>query len=440
MKKLALIMGLLLITNNCYGGIIAYTTLSSDAGVSYSHFNQSFDDIFNEFNGSIDTFNLADGAVMSDDIATDTSPLVRDAENIGEYVYTGMLPATSANLISNISAGTAYVLNDGDSTLHRVVKGATSNTYSVNKDTWVYIEFTGSFVFDEQALGASQPTTPDNSIVLAKVVTNGTAITSVVDFRQLTPTNLRVYQDFIQGCIISRDADDIDKVNIGRGEIEFGSTTGKVRRNTMGTSINFATVGRGGIDTGVLAADEFYFLFGVADDDTETAFEGIASLSSSDATGVTGERLIGWCYASLSTTVSPDSVGAYRQRGGDAPNYVSFTAAEVKDTAASGAITPISPPVRFYSSGRPVILTYNVAVASSAGVGIPVHTSLSVDSTAWNISQSGTETDNYAQSGTGAGTSFMARLPEGFHNVVLKIEPIGQAVDTYTYSISVQEL
>ena len=364
MKRIAIVIGILLMATNAMAGLI---TFDSSAVLTRSYLNNTFSTIIDEMNGSIDTDNLASSAVTSNDIATAVNPLVRDAENIGEYVYTGLLPPTATGLASTTTAGTAYVENDGDDTLHRVVKAATAKTYTASKDTYVYLDFTGTYSYEEVANNAAQPTTPDNSILLAKVVTDATDVSSVTDLRQTTPANLRIYLDYARGCTISRDADDVDKINITRGEIELASTD-KVRRNTSSTSVNFGTTGRGALDTGSLAANQFYYVFAVADDDNSTNFECIASISSTDATGVTGERLIGWCYPASSSIISPDSVGGYKGRG---EPFVNVASVSVDSTTVNGATPAYFKDMMFYTSGGTCRITFTgTAVANNSALNI----------------------------------------------------------------------
>jgi len=60
---------------------------------------------------------------------------------ISDMVVSGLVPADTANLVSDISAGLAYV------TGKRVAKHAKSNTYVANKDTWVDIDSEGVYTF-----------------------------------------------------------------------------------------------------------------------------------------------------------------------------------------------------------------------------------------------------------------------------------------------------
>ena len=362
-------------TGYAYAGTITYTTLSSDSGVSFSHFNDSFTTIYNEFNGQIDSNNIASGGVTSDDIATSANPLVRDNENIGEYVFTGLtLPSSGTKAAAAIALGTAYVSNDGDATLHRVVMAAT-NIASILTDSsvnWIYLSFNGQY---SALTGATQPTTPTNTIVLGSVTVDGgtpdvTAASESV--RQTSPPNLRIYTSYIMGCLISRDITDTDQINILSGDIEFGTGADNFRRNTSTVAIDFDVTGRGGLDTGSLAADTFYYIFALPDDANASNFEGIASLSNSDASGVTGERLIGWCYSSSTTVISPDSLGAYKNAGSNQPNFAqAVMSGDVNIN--NGAWRDVSgcDNLKFYSSGRPIQIFYAMSAVVGGAVTQP---------------------------------------------------------------------
>jgi hypothetical protein len=357
---------------NSYADTITYNALTSDSGVSYSYFNGAFSTIYNDYNGNIATENIKADTITDSDLSAPIKFENWYTESFGDWTYSGMLPVTDPGLASDISAGTSFVNGQ------RIVTGATSKTYTASRDTWVYIDKNGAFQYQEVANGATQPSNPTDSLLLAKVVTNGTAITTVSDQRRVSPTALRVYQDLKSGMVISRDTSTDTKVSIGIGEIEFGSSvTNGNRRNTSPVYVDFTTTGRGGLDTGSLTANTYYYIFAVADDDNSVNFEGIASTSSTDAYGVAGERLVGWVYAPTASLLSPDSCGAYRGVGGDAPNVAQRTGnTDITTTSTTFANMPMMD-LRFYSSGRPAIVSFNGPFIE--GSASPVYLTLSMD-------------------------------------------------------------
>jgi len=340
-----------------YAGIVSYDTLSGDAGVSYEHFNTSFNTLYNEFNGNIEAVNIKDDSLTEANFADEINPRIRTDENIGDYTVSGHLPATDTDLDSDISAGVSYVNG------YRLSTEATSHTYTASKDTWVYIDQTGAFQYEEVVNDGTQPTTPANSLLLAKVVTDSDNITDVTDYRQTTPPNLRVYTDGITGCVISRDISTATTINIQRGEIEFGSSVSK-RRNTSTIDIDLTKTGEGGLDTGSLATG-FYYVYAMPNSDNSSNFTGIASTSASGTSVVDDERLIGWFYALTASTVSVDSLGGYRGLGANTPNFVRIKYTD-DVTLSSGGTAQKLAETSFYSSGRPVQATFSGAFYTGA--------------------------------------------------------------------------
>ena len=437
MKKLVLLLGtLVLLCGTAQAGIISYDSIVSGGGLTVNWLNGEKDTIYSEFNGNIEAVNIKDGTLVAADFATSASPITRTDEQIGDYTFTGHLPVTDATLTSDISAGTSYVNG------YRCATAATSKTYTASKDTWVYIDQNSAFQYVETAVGASAPTTPANSLLLAKVTTSGAAITVVTDLRTTTPPALRIYQDYKQGLVISRDITGADKVTIGRGEIDFGaSVTSGLRRNTSAVEVDFATTGRGGLDTGSQTAKTIYYVFAVADDANATNYEGIASISSSDASGVTGERLVGHAWSDESTNISPDSVGAYKGVGGDAPNTA--------HRSASGMAIPISDTTfastdldatktKFNSSGRPVMII-GTAQHTSAGAAVYAKMLINIDG------DDKEESEAAGSSGvTGSPDSitctWCGTLAAGLHEIKLSMITEAQTQTVDDWSISIIEL
>lgn len=105
------------------------------------------------------------------------------------FVVTGLTIATSANLSSSILAGSAYV---SDATYRKLVQKTsnTAKTFTASKDTYVDMDSAGTFYYVEVANGATVGMTQtSNTIRIAKVVTNGTAITSVAGQQDATLAN-----------------------------------------------------------------------------------------------------------------------------------------------------------------------------------------------------------------------------------------------------------
>ncbi len=355
MKKIAFSVLSILLTTNAYCAIISYDNVVSANDVNCGWLNGQKNTIYTEFNGSIDSDNIKNDSLTEADFADSANPVVRDYEFLGNFTYTGHLPATSANLTSDISAGTSYVNG------YRNVTSATSTTYTASKDTWVYIDQNGVFQYVEVAVGAAQPTTPTNSLLLAQVTTSGAAITTVTDKRQLTPPNLRIYQNYVQGCVISYDTADTIKINAGEVELGAGAGVGK-RRNTTATSLVWTD-----LDTGT-EANGLYFVWAYPDSSNTTAFLGKISVSSTDVTGVTNERLLGYFYNDESLNISADCVGNYKGDGSSAPNINMVTGTSTVTTTSTSPVQIPDMALKFYACGtRPITMNFTAPFYKADG-------------------------------------------------------------------------
>lgn len=89
-------------------------------------------------------------------------------------IITGIVGPTSGSLTHTISAGQAWVG-------YRIDFPATAHTYGASQDTYVDLINTGVPAFPAVANGAAAPSVTANALRLFKVVTSGSAITSVTD-------------------------------------------------------------------------------------------------------------------------------------------------------------------------------------------------------------------------------------------------------------------
>jgi len=99
---------------------------------------------------------------------------------IGNYIISGLIPATSATLTSDISAGTAFVQG------YLITVGVTSHTYTASKDTYISLDSAGTYTFSEVENFEEAPAKPANTAGIARVETNTTAIIGVTTTIQNT--------------------------------------------------------------------------------------------------------------------------------------------------------------------------------------------------------------------------------------------------------------
>ena len=431
MKKVIITFVILLFCSPVHAAIISYDQFITPGSVTIASLNTAVDTIYQEFNGSITNVNIASDTISDDNLTPALKMSNWYDESFGDWTESGHLPATATGLTSDISAGTSYV--DGA----RVVTSATSHTYTASKDTYVYIDSSGTFQFEEVNNGASQPTTPANSLLLAKAVTDGSDITSVTDSRQITPPNLRVYSDYRQGCVVSFDTAATVKVNAGEIDLGTGSGAGK-RRNTSAISLGWSD-----IDTGAEAADTFYYVFAYPDPDNSSNFLGKISVSSTDATGVSNERLVGYFYNDASSNISSDTTSSYKGDGSGVPNIVhSFESGDV--TTTSALFVNVGTILRFHSSGRPIKFTGVHVTGNASGAGEIQRTRFSIDgvgrekSEVQSVVHGAGATDADA---TTVSTVYVENLPAGLHDVRLQWDTrvSGNTAHSFRRSIVAEE-
>lgn len=180
MKRAICLMISMVFCSVCFGAIVTESYLTP-SGVTV----QKLDDNRVVMTNAI---NSADGALLQNESVTtakldaNANPENRWNEGFNDFVFNGLLAPTSADLTSTTTSGVAYV--EGV----RVVKDATANIYTANKDTWVDLSTNGTFTYNEVARGAAEPSTTANSIRLFEVVTDSDNVIAITDERVTTIT------------------------------------------------------------------------------------------------------------------------------------------------------------------------------------------------------------------------------------------------------------
>lgn len=112
---------------------------------------------------------LEDAINVPNDIVT------RFDESLGDFIASGLVWSQTALLVGEMTAGVVYI--DGE----RLVIGALSGiNFTASKDTYVDVGVDGVVDYDPVANGASAPALAASHVRIAKVVTDGSGITSVV--------------------------------------------------------------------------------------------------------------------------------------------------------------------------------------------------------------------------------------------------------------------
>lgn len=96
------------------------------------------------------------------------------SEIISDFVSSGGVVAQSAGLVGTFSNIVYYIAG-----VRYTATSVANKTYTASKDTYVDINSSGTPIYPEVANGAASPALTSGYIRVAKVVTNGSAITSV---------------------------------------------------------------------------------------------------------------------------------------------------------------------------------------------------------------------------------------------------------------------
>lgn len=420
MKRL-LILGLFF-SSTCYAATITTQPYISNNDVTIARLESDRQTYTNVINGSIEGGgqNIKAGSITSQDIATSVNIVKFRDEAFNDWTFSGMLPPTSASLSSTTTAGTSYVNGV------RVETSATAHTYTASKDTYVYINSGGFFEYSAVANGASAPTTPTNDLLLAKVVTSGTLVSSVTDLRttsiQITANNSNFATNYRDQAYVSRDS----TVNfyIAPGSFAIGNTN---YTNTANTTTKSVVTGANWIEgtypTGYAGG---IFIYGY--NNSGTAFDykfSSADVAYSDSSlntagvkryyvsGGTTYRALGWAYLSADT-VQLYHTGDIKDIGTRSSTYFSSTTS-ANTTSASFVNDSGMPMQRFYSSGGQVRITYSAACASSASQG----TTIGIMIDAIDIAETAREsyTNNTITEAFSTVSQWQGVLARGFHSM-----------------------
>lgn len=339
MKKL--LFGLLLLSTPAYAGTISISPWISGNDVSIAHLETQRTTIQNWANGNVEGgTNIKAGSLVSQDFATSVSIVKYRDEAFNDFTFTGHLPVTDATLTSNISAGTSYVNGV------RIETSAQSHTYTASKDTYVYINAGGFFDFQEVANGAAAPSTPANDLLLAKVVTSGTAITSVTDLRttsiQITATTSNFAADYRNQAVVARDS--TTSMHVEPGQFAIGST---LYSNLADTSSKSTATGTNWIEgSSPTQANLKYYVYGYNNSGSAYDFKyssadpvyADTSLNTGGTlqyytSGGTTYRVLGWISNDNSGLIQTYNYSQYPSP--TTKNYVYFSTGAVATGAAT---------------------------------------------------------------------------------------------------------
>src|ERR1035437_2934969 len=136
--------------------------------------------------------------VVASALADSINPQLRYSENFANYVDSGCTWASVSGLNGTMTGGTIYVNG-----YRVIVSGVGTNAFTLSNDTYIDIDYLGNVYYTGVANNATAPSLTANSIRVAKVVTNGTVITTVTQTGvgsnnvQIYPSNPEGYGNWI---------------------------------------------------------------------------------------------------------------------------------------------------------------------------------------------------------------------------------------------------
>lgn len=396
MKKLTLVILSLLVAGTVYAAPISTTRYLSADDVTYTNLDTNTQTITNAIN-SFDGSRLQTGSVSADALTTSINPQTRWDEAFNDFVVTGLLPPTSASLASTTTAGTAYVNG------YRVAKDATAHTYTASKHTYLDLSNTGVYTYQEVAILAAEPSVTANSIRLALVSTDATTVQLVTD-KRTTSINIATAEDFWRSGYKLTFASP-DSIVISPGRIKVSSTLVSDDAHTtltLGTATDWAggvsgratsTLGYVGIDVN---GNIKMFTTAPAYSDYSMNTSGRKRYSLVSGTLY---RIIGWFYMNATGSGEIDYC-AGNFKDGNVRNIWAFTASDDTSTASTGYVTLSRMTADFYTSGDPVLISFQ-GEFNDSGAGATTYLTLDID---------GTKKD-YAAATTSLGGNMFASIP-----------------------------
>ena len=226
MKKILLALLVLGLAKYGYAGTITVDPFVTPDSVTVEHLETFRTTVLDVINGNIGTANIQNDSVAEQDMANDANVRIFFDDAFNNYVKSGLLPPTSASLVTTTTAGLAYI--DG----FRISKDAVEHTYSATVWTFVDISNNGTYTYVESVIGAAEPGVTASSLRLARVSTDSTTVSVVRDDRVLSIATAGSEDFYRVGLSISADVP--ATMVIKPGNIKHGSTyLSKVSNSTL---------------------------------------------------------------------------------------------------------------------------------------------------------------------------------------------------------------
>lgn len=175
--------------------IINVNLPSDGTGADVADYNGPINAILAVVNGHLAADNMEPGgldwSVMSGSMSNVIpSAAMQDSGNLEKFrdetnvslILSGMAWSIVSGLNGTMSSGVLYSLNG----IRYAVGSIASRAFTASKDTYVSVSPTGAIAYQETTNGGTMPALSTDYLLIAKVVTGASAITSVVDYRRMS--------------------------------------------------------------------------------------------------------------------------------------------------------------------------------------------------------------------------------------------------------------
>lgn len=435
---------MILVASPAWANTIAlHTNISADNAIT--GVNSNFSTISNWANGNIEgstdggttVNNIKADSVYEINMADDANPRLRDSElfNIttdtqsgatltqGTVVESGCIVADDTDLTSDISACIVYVNG------YRVSKSATSITYTATRDCYVDLSQSGVYTSTCVTNGAAAPAVAANSSRLAKVVTDGTEITTITSLFTTRVPGLIVPANYRNGLAVSFDTTTTMLVMPGSVEINNSMVN-----KTGQTTLTISTAGDWAGGSSLRALNTYGYVgidaSGNLKMHTTAPTHDNYAVSSTDGKfryatwSSTVYRVLGWFFMNGATSGQLQEGFVSNIKDGDVENKAWVVSGDGSNfTTASTSLTNFQT-VRMYTSGAPLQITQSVSAnGDAANRGVHFSTSIDSGTPAFPESQfvavsagAGTALNEF----TAASKNVVKRLPRGTHTLTTK--------------------
>ena len=172
---------------------VSVTQINPSDSITSSGANLPHNEIAAVVNGNLDDNNIASlsgtkitgSTIPVAAFDANTNPETRTSETSGNFVASGGVWSATTGLGGTMTAAIVYIAGKRIS-----APSVASKTFTASKDTYASIDNTGAAQYTEVTNGAVSPSLPSNNVWTYKVVTNGSAVTSVSDVRVRSPLAL----------------------------------------------------------------------------------------------------------------------------------------------------------------------------------------------------------------------------------------------------------